>query len=121
MPTLENTKQILSHLQKFEGIESLKQLFWVELNYNLENTPIDNLPESAASLVAADPLHFATGGKDSNFHIIYVQLKTEKLLKTHERQIITHLQTRYPDALYVFSNLAQKRWHFINVKFTREK
>ena len=121
MPTLENTQQILSHLQKFQGIESLKQLFWVELNYNRENTPINNLPESAASFVAADPLHFATGGKDNDFYIIYVQLKTEKLLKTHERQIIAHLQTRYPDALYIFSNFAQKRWHFINVKFTREK
>ena len=118
---MATTETILSRLQKFQGIESLKQLFWVELNYNRENTPIDNLPESAASLVAADPLHFATGGKDSDFYIIYVQLKTEKLLKTHERQIIAHLQTRYPDALYVFSNFAQKRWHFINVKFTREK
>ena len=118
---LENTQQIRELLDEFQGIEPLRKLFWVELNYNRENTPIDNLPESVASLVAADPLHFATGGKDSDFYIIYVQLKTEKLLKTHERQIITHLQTRYPDALYIFSNFAQERWHFINVKFTREK
>lgn len=121
MPTVENTQRILSHLQNFQGIESLKQLFWVELNYNRENTLIDNLPERAASLVAADPLRFATGGKDSNFYIIYVQLKTNKLLNTHERQIVTHLQSDYPDALYVFSNSTQNHWHFVNVKFTREK
>lgn len=121
MPTVENTQHIFSCLKKFQGIESLRQLFWEDLNYNRENTPIDNLPESVASLVAADPLCFATGGKDSNFYIIYVQLKTEKLLKTHERQIIAPLLTQYPDALYVFSNFAQKQWHFINVKFTREK
>lgn len=120
MPTLENTPDILSRLEKFQGMESLKKLFWEDLNYNRENTPIDDLPGSIASLVAADPLCFATGGRDSNFYIIYVQLKTENLLKTHERQIIAPLLTRYPDALYVFSNFAQKRWHFINVKFTRE-
>ena len=108
-------------LQNFHGTEPLKQLFWVELNYNRDNTPINDLPESTANLVTETPLVLATGAKDNDFHIIYVQLKTEKLRRTDERQIIAHLQTRYPDALYVFSNFAQKRWHFINVKFTREK
>ena len=121
MPALENTQDIFSRLQNFQGIESLKQLFWVELNYNRDNTPINDLPESTANLVAETPLVLATGGKDDDFHIIYVQLKTEKPRRTDERQIITHLQTRYPDALYVFSNLAQEHWHFINVKLTREK
>lgn len=121
MPTLENTQNILSCLEKFQGIESLKQLFCVELNYNRDNTPINNLPESTANLVAKVPLILATGGKDDDFRVIYVQLKTEKLRRTDERQIITHLQTRYPDALYVFSNFAQERWHFINVKLVREK
>ena len=121
MPALENTQDIFSRLQNFQGIESLKQLFWVELNYNRDNTPINDLPESTANLVAETPLVLATGGKDDDFHIIYVQLKTEKLRRTDERQIITHLQTRYPDALYAFSNLVQERWHFINVKLTREK
>lgn len=121
MLTPENTQRILSRLQNFHGIEVLKDLFWVELNYDRANTPIEDLPEGAVNLVAASPLRFATGGKDSNFYIIYVQLKTEKLLKTHERQIVTHLQGDYPDALYVFSNSTQNHWHFINVKLTREK
>ena len=112
---------ILPLLQNFRGIESLKQLFWVELNYNRANTSIDSLPNGTKNLVAEDPLCFATGGKDSDFHVIYVQLKTEKLRKTDERQIITHLQTRYPDALYIFSNVVQDYWHFINVKLVREK
>ena len=121
MPTLENTQDILSRLEKFQGIESLKQLFWIELSYNRDNTVINDLPESTANLVAEEPLILATGGKDDDFRVIYVQLKTEKLRRTDERQIITHLQTRYPDTLYVFSNLSQEQWHFINVKFTREK
>ena len=121
MLTPENTQRILSRLQNFHGIEALKDLFWVELNYDRANTPIEDLPEGTANLVAAPPLRFATGGKESDFYIIYVRLKTEKLRKTDERQIITHLQTRYPDALYVFSNFAQDQWHFINVKLVREK
>ncbi len=114
-------RTILPLLQNFRGIESLRQLFWVELNYDRVNDPINELPDSTANLVAEPPLRFASGGRYKDFHIIYVKLKTEKLRKTDERQIITHLQTRYPDALYIFSNLAQKQWHFINVKLAREK
>ena len=112
---------ILNLLQNFRGIEPLKELFWVELNYDRDNRVINDLPEKTSYLVAELPVCLAIGGRDNNFHIIYVQLRTEKLLKTHERQIIAHLQTRYPDALYIFSNLAQEQWHFINVKLAREK
>lgn len=118
---MATSQTILPLLQSFQDIETLKQLFWVELNYNRDNTPIDNLPEKTSDLVAEPPLCLATGGRDNNFHIIYIRLKTEKLRKTDERQIITHLQTRYSDALYIFSNLAQEQWHFINVKLAREK
>lgn len=121
MPLPENTERIYSRLQNFRGIEPLKQLFWVDLNYNRDSTPIENLPDGAANLVAEYPLLFATAGQNKDFHIIYVKLKNEKLLKTEERQIITHLQTRFPDVLYVFSNSVQEQWHFINVKLTRDK
>ncbi len=112
---------ILSLLENLRGIEPLKQLFWVELNYDRVNDPVNELPDGTVDLVAEPPLRLATGGSDKNFHIIYVKLKTERLRKTDERQIIAHLQTWYPDALYVFSNVAQEEWHFINVKLAREK
>ena len=118
MPTPET---ILPILQNFRGLEPLKQLFYVELNYNRANIPLDNLPESTVNLVAETPLVLATGGKRNDFHIIYTHLNTEKLRKTDERHIITHLQTHYPDTLYIFSNKAQDQWHFVNVKLTREK
>ncbi|MDE0088078.1 MAG: Eco57I restriction-modification methylase domain-containing protein [Candidatus Poribacteria bacterium] len=121
MPLPQNTRNIYKCLKNFQGIESLRELFWIELNYNRDNTPIENLPDSAANLVAENPLLFATAGLNKDFHIIYVKLNNEKLLKTEERQIITHLQTRFPDALYVFSNSVQEQWHFINVKITREQ
>ncbi len=115
------TETILPLLQNFQGVESLKQLFWIELNYNRANTSVDSLPSGTKNLVAEDPLCLATGGKYNDFHVIYVKLKTEQLRKTDERQVITHLQTRYPDTLYIFSNVAQDQWHFINVKLVREK
>ncbi len=121
MQSPENAQTIHSLLKDFRGIEPLRQLFWIELNYERDNTPILNLPEGAANLVAEVPICFATAGKNKDFSIIHVKLETEKLRKTDERQIITHLQTRYPDALYVFSNSDQDHWHFINVKFLREK
>ncbi len=117
----ENTQRIFSQLENFRGIEPLRQLFWVELNYKRDNTPILNLPEGVANLVAEDPLCFATAGKNKDFHVIYTKLKSENLRKTDERQIISHLQTRYPDSLYIFSNSEQEQWHFINVKLARDK
>ena len=117
----DNTQRILTQLKDFRSIESLKKLFWVELNYEQDNTPIGNLPEGISELVAANPLRFATAGKNNDFHVIYTKLKTEKLRKTDERKIISYLQSRYPDTLYIFSNSAEEQWHFINVKLTREK
>ena len=116
----ENTQHILTLLKDFKGIESLKKLFCIELNYNRNNTPIRSLPEGSASLVAEDPISIATAGKNNDFHVIYTKLNSETLRKTHERQIISHLQTHYSDALYVFSNTDQDNWHFVNVKPTRE-
>ena len=116
-----NIEHILNILQNFRGLEPLKQLFYVELNYNRANISLDNLPETTTDITAAAPHCIATAGGNNDFHIIYTHLKTEKLRKTDERHIITHLQTHYPDALYIFSNNTQDQWHFVNVKLTREK
>ncbi len=115
------TNTILTLLQNLHSIEGLKQLFCVELNYGRANSRIEDLSENSNALVAEPPTILATGGRYKDFYIIYVKLKTNTLRKTDERQIITNLQTGYPDALYIFSNLDQKQWHFINVKLVRKK
>lgn len=115
------TENILNLLQNFHGIDPLRELFLVELNYERDNTPIGELPAGSAELVAETPLSFATGGNNNDFHVIYTKLDSKKLRKTDERQIISHLQTRFPDSLYVFSNTDQDHWHFVNVKLTREQ
>ena len=121
MPTPENTERILSLLQTLRGTEPLRQLFWVELNYHRIDAPIEDIPESLTDCLAEAPRRFAAGGRDNDFHILYARLNSEAPRKTDERRLIAHLQTRFPHALYVFSNLAQDHWHFVNVKLVREE
>ena len=120
MPTPQNTERLLNLLQNLRGIEPLRQLFWVELNYHRIDEPIENIPEAIADCLAEASRRFAAGGRDKDFHIIYARLNTETLRKTAERRLIAHLQTRFPHALYIFSNLAQDHWHFVNVTLVRE-
>ena len=120
MLTPQNTERLLNLLQNLRGIEPLRQLFWVKLNYHRIDEPIENIPEAIAACLAEAPRRFAAGGRDKDFHIIYARLNTETLRKTHERRLIAHLQTRFPHALYIFSNIAQDHWHFVNVTLVRE-
>ena len=121
MPTPENTERILTLLQNLRGTEPLRQLFWVELNYHRIDAPIEDIPESLTDCLAEAPRRFAAAGRDNDFHIIYARLNTKAPRKTDERRLIAHLQTRFPHALYIFSNLAQEHWHFVNVKLVREE
>ena len=91
-------------LQNFNGIDSLKELFWAELNYDAQNDP---LPHDGGNDLASDPILFATGGSDADFHIIYVHLDTDRLSLTTERRLITQLLRDHPYALFVFSNNRQ--------------
>ena len=119
--TPENTERILTLLQNLRGTEPLRQLFWVELNYHRIDAPIEDIPESLADCLAEAPRRFAAGGRDNDFHILYARLNSEAPRKTDERRLIAHLQTRFPHALYVFSNSARDHWHFVNVKLVREE
>ena len=61
-------------------------------------------------------LLFATGGKDEDFDIVYIHLASEKLFLNQERPIVMKLLENHLDALFIFSNAAQDKWHFVNVK-----
>ena len=107
-------------LQRLDDLQSLRQLFCTELNYTYQNDPIDrgDWNQRDISNTADDPLLFATGGGD--FHLIYTRLKSDSLLLTDERPIITRLLRDYPYALFIFSNNNQTHWHFVNAKFDPE-
>jgi type I restriction-modification system DNA methylase subunit len=113
----------LQELEKPHSINSLKELFWSDLEYTRAKAslPYSNWPDTILqNLDSADSdgpiLLFATGGNDNQFHVIYIHLATEKLSLDSERKIVTQLLKDHPDALFIFSNLQQNTWHFVNVK-----
>ena len=116
-------QRILDLLQDLHGIEPLRQLFCTELNYTYKNAPIPLLRgpnELERFNTADDPLLFATGGENSDFHLIYTRLDSERLLLTAERPIISRLLDSYPRALFIFSNREKTDWHFVNPKYDSE-
>ena len=122
MVNAERQEAILQLLKNFKGMEPLKKLFWTELNYERINQPLSRAgwSDSAAGALAEDPVLFAGGGQNNDFHVIYNQLNSEQLLLTQERPIVSRLLRDHPYSLFLFSNKSQDKWHFINVKYDTE-
>jgi adenine-specific DNA-methyltransferase len=117
----ERQQQVLELLKGLRGIEPLKQLFWSELNYQRVNEPLSRRgwTDSAAQALAEDPVLFAGGGENNDFHVIYGRLASDRLLLGAERPVVSRLLREHPYALFVFSNKTQDRWHFLNVKYDK--
>ena len=101
-------------LSDWKGSESLKELFWSELNYDRVNQPLSrhNFPKGANDALADAPLLFA---ESNDFHILYCRLASDKLRLTDERAVVNHLLLEHPYALFVFSDDDQTNWHFVNI------
>lgn len=119
MSPLELQESVEKLLQNLKSLDVLKKLFWSQLNYERVNkslsrrgwtTKVDNELEE-------DPLLLATGGTNNDFHVIYARLKSEHLSRDRERLVVNRLLQDHPYTLFVFSNQAQSRWHFLNVKY----
>ncbi len=119
MSNVDRQQTILEILQGLNDLDSLKRLFWEELNYERENRSLSprQWPESARQPLAEDPTLFATGGEDGAFHVVYCRLNSGKLSRGDERLIVNRLTREHPYALFVFSNRERNDWHFLNVKY----
>src|SRR5438093_9396298 len=119
MSRAERQQNVLGLLKELRGIEPLKKLFWSELNYQRVNQPLSRRgwTESASKALADDPVLFAGGGEDNDFHVIYARLASDKLLFGGERPVVSRLLNEHPYTLFIFSNAAQDRWHFLNAKY----
>lgn len=108
----------LEELSQLHSLDPLKDLFWTDLSYARVNRPLStrHWPQTMQDTLEEPPLRLASGGKDNDFNIIYIRLKSEKLLLTAERLIVLRLLDEQLDGLFIFSNAAQSRWHFVNVK-----
>lgn len=93
-------------------------MFWSQLNYERISEPLSRRGwgDTAADALVRDPVLFAAGGQNDGFHVIYARLASDRLLLTHERRVITRLLRDHPYSLFLFSDEAQIRWHFVNVK-----
>src|SRR4030042_6504863 len=98
MSRIELQKSVLGLLKDFRGLEPLKQLFWSDLNYQRINQPLSRRgwSDTTANFLADDPLLFAGGGQNDDFHIIYAQLESDRLLLGHERPIVSRLMKDHP-------------------------
>jgi len=117
----DRQQAIWSILSDFQGLDSLKQLFWSELNYDRVDTPLSrrDWPPAARDALREDPRLFAKRG---DFHVVYGRLHSPgKLHITHERAVVNRLLRDHPLALFVFSDAQQRNWHFVNVKYDSQE
>ena len=82
MARSEIQQSVLDLLKNLRGLEPLKQLFWSELNYERVNQPLSRRgwTNTAVSALAEDPVLFAGGGENNEFHVIYARLASDRLL-----------------------------------------
>jgi hypothetical protein len=118
----ERQQAVFNLLRDLRGLDQLKSLFWSELNYERVNQPLSrrgwNKP--AANALDEDPVLFAAGGQDGDFHVIYGRLATDQLLRGPERLVVSRLLCHHPYSLFVFSNRGKDRWHFLNIKYDED-
>ncbi len=64
MPEPGQKKTVLPVLASLRGLDDLKQLFWTELNYEQENTPLSDRgwPDASRNALTEAPLLLACGG-----------------------------------------------------------
>ncbi len=64
MPQREHQQTVLALLKDLRGLDSLKALFWSELNYERVNEPLSRRTwtDTAAKALADDPVLFAGAG-----------------------------------------------------------
>lgn len=111
-------KSIQFSLQNLKNFESLKKLFWSQLNYEREDIPLSarKLTDTVTGVVEDVPILLASGASQ-DFHVIYTRLKSQDLSKQDERVVVNHLLKEHPYALFIFSNNSRSHWHFLNVKY----
>ena len=122
MERLEREQRILALIKDLRGLEPLKKLFWSELNYDRVNQPLSRRGwnQTTANVLVEDPILFAGGGQNHDFHVVYTRLPQGRLLLGQERPVVNQLLKEHPYGLFIFSNQAQDHWHFINVKYDAE-
>jgi uncharacterized protein YggL (DUF469 family) len=120
MVATSTLQQSVQHsLKNLNNLDSLKKLFWSQLNYERVNQELSRrkFTDIVKDEIEGDPLLLAAGGVNNAFHVIYTKLKSENLSREAERRIVNQLLKEHPYTLFIFSNKSQSYWHFLNVKY----
>ena len=94
----EIQQSVLDLLKNLRGLEPLKKLFWSELNYERVNQPLSRRgwTDTAANALAEDPVLFAGGGENNEFHVIYARLASDRFSLGQERPVASRLLRDHP-------------------------
>ncbi len=118
-----DTKKVQKSLEELDGEHALRRLLERELGYDYEGGLISagDLPAGVEEEVASDPTLIASTARDGRFTVIHTRLNTPgKLSLTTERKIMERLKKSYPYSLYIFSDVEDKLWHFVNAPLDPE-
>ncbi|MCX6030997.1 MAG: Eco57I restriction-modification methylase domain-containing protein [Chloroflexi bacterium] len=127
--TVQRVYSLLGRLPT-DGLQAAKQLFWTELNYDRAAQPLSDRgwPDTVRTALASPPLLLARYESTFGaFDVIFIKLADKgaswafPLSLSAERQVIGQLLPDHPYALFVFSDPAERHWHFVNVRPDREK
>jgi type I restriction-modification system DNA methylase subunit len=106
-----------AQLSKLNSADELRQLF-ADWSYEADFSPVflpqaTKADERAQESLAGDPEVLARSGE---FEILYAPLRDWNRSLSAQRLIISRLLNDHPFALWVFSDEATRKWHFVNVK-----
>lgn len=113
MPERIQTR-VLDSLRGLSDLAGLRRLF-ATLHYSVDDgrgaCPLAG--QRVAHLLAEAPSVVATHG---DFQIVYCRLRSERLLRAHERSVVTALLPDCPHGLFVCSTHDGAEWDFVNVR-----
>src|SRR5437879_8877786 len=94
----EFRQAIYDLLSQWHGLDSLKDLFWSQLNYDRVNQPLARTgwPKAASDALTGEPMVFAEAGEGGQFKILYARLASDRLRLIDERAVVNRLLRDFP-------------------------
>jgi adenine-specific DNA-methyltransferase len=121
---IARAKVLQASLQRIGGLKDARDLFCNVLHYEYKNEilPTRDWPDGVKQCLAPGSAPQIIAGQNG-FKIIYLQLAEGILRKAHERQIVQRILKDIPDlrGLVVVSDVTQKQWNLVNVKFATDR
>jgi adenine-specific DNA-methyltransferase len=120
---MERMLSLQASLQRLGSTNDVRDLFCNILHYDYENgiVPTTAWPDAVKQCLAPGVAPQIVADQNG-FKVIYLQLATDSLRKSSERQLVQRLIKDNPGmrGLVVVSDIDQKHWNLVNVKFDRD-